>query len=96
MTIGLINECPEIRKVLILCPASLRLNWHQELAKWLIEPLTVLEVVSYDSAWRAGHFQRLIDQPFDLVVMDEAHYIKNDESKRSMAAQALAKSAPAA
>lgn len=94
MTIGLVNECPEIRKVLILCPASLRLNWHQELAKWLIEPLTVLEVVSYDSAWRAGHFQRLIDQPFDLVVMDEAHYIKNDESKRSMAAQALAKSAP--
>lgn len=93
MTAGLINECMEIWNVLILCPASLRLNWEKELNKWLIDPLGNLDIVSYDSAWRSKHFSRLMEQKYDIVVMDEAHYIKHDTSKRSMAAQALSKNA---
>lgn len=93
-TAGLINECPEIWNVLILCPASLRLNWEQELQKWLIDDIGRIEVVSYDSAWREQNFSRLSSENWDLIVMDEAQNIKHDKSKRSMAAQSLAISVP--
>ena len=94
ITIGLINECPEIWNVLILCPASLRLNWEQELQKWLIDDIGRIEVVSYDSAWREQNFSRLSSENWDLIVMDEAQYVKDGKSKRSMAAQSLAISVP--
>lgn len=90
MTAGVINENPEIRKVLVLCPASLRLNWIQELEKWLNEPLDILDVVSYDSSWRGKNSEERRGLHYDLIVMDEAHYLKNATSKRSMAAQRLA------
>lgn len=93
-TAGLINECPEIWNVLILCPASLRLNWEQELQKWLIDDIGRIEVVSYDSAWREQNFSRLSSENWDLIVMDEAQYVKDGKSKRSMAAQSLAISVP--
>ena len=32
--IGVINADDSIRKVLVICPASLRLNWKRELEKW--------------------------------------------------------------
>ena len=86
---GLINET-NVQRVLILCPASLRLNWGQELEKWVFRKLQHVEIISYDSAWRGRVFKELRDNNFDLVVMDEAHYLKNGDSKRSMAAQALA------
>ena len=86
---GLINEISEIRNVLVLCPASLRLNWLQELEKWLIRPLDILDVVSYDSSWRGKNSEARRGLHYDLIVMDEAHYLKNATSKRSMAAQRL-------
>lgn len=90
MAAGVINELPELKSVLILCPASLRLNWIQELEKWLKKPLDILDVISYDSVWRGKTFEERQGLHYDLIVMDEAHYIKNDTSKRSMAAQRLA------
>ena len=93
-TAGLINECSEIWNVLILCPASLRLNWEQELQKWLIDDIGRIEVVSYDSAWREQNFSRLSSENWDLIVMDEAQYVKHLGSKRAMAAQSLATSVP--
>lgn len=89
-TAGLINET-DVEKVLILCPASLILNWKRELEKWVFRELKELRIESYDSAWREGYFHQLASSGFDLIVMDEAHYLKDMESKRSMAASALAK-----
>lgn len=34
--IGIINADPTIAKVLILCPASLKINWRRELEAWLV------------------------------------------------------------
>jgi SWI/SNF-related matrix-associated actin-dependent regulator 1 of chromatin subfamily A len=35
--IGVVNALPDTRRVLVLCPASLRLNWQREAEKWLVK-----------------------------------------------------------
>jgi len=43
---GLINYDKSIKRVLVICPASLKLNWKRELEKWLVEPRTIEIVAS--------------------------------------------------
>lgn len=89
MTSGVINECEDVRKVLVVCPASLRVNWQQEIEKWVFRPLDRLEIVSYDSVWREKYFKALLSEKWDLMVLDEAHCIKEPKSKRSVACTTL-------
>lgn len=46
-SIGTLNMREDIRSVLVVCPASLKLNWRRELTMWLTRNLTV-GVVSSD------------------------------------------------
>jgi SWI/SNF-related matrix-associated actin-dependent regulator 1 of chromatin subfamily A len=70
--------------VLVVCPASLRLNWRKEMAMWWgAEPLLGADVLSYEGlvkAVRAGL------PPYAVAIFDEAHYLKNPAAARTKAA----------
>jgi SWI/SNF-related matrix-associated actin-dependent regulator 1 of chromatin subfamily A len=76
--IGVINAEPDIQKVLIICPKSLKLNWLSELDEWLVKQTTVaIDVVTYEGLPKIGM------KFYDLMIVDEAHYVKNEGSLRT-------------
>jgi SWI/SNF-related matrix-associated actin-dependent regulator 1 of chromatin subfamily A len=90
--IGVINADPKIAKALIICPASLKINWHRELRKWLVRPLTVgivepdcwpttdIAIVNFDIIHK---FEKRANFWWDLLVIDEAHYLKSQSARRT-------------
>jgi adenine-specific DNA-methyltransferase len=86
------------RSILVIVPANLRKQWHQEMAEKFFIPCTILEARSYNAEIKAGRsqpFQRdnnvvicsyqfarskaedVATTPWDLVVIDEAHRLRN-------------------
>lgn len=90
---------------IIVCPASLKLNWIREIERWLPErSVQILDgtrgavafadvtVVNYDIiASRLAALQGLAPR---AVVLDESHYCKNPRARRTQAAQALCEAVP--
>lgn len=86
------------RRILVITPANLRKQWHQELTEKFFLPCQILETKSYNAAVKVGNFRHLEVQDkivicsyqfarnkaadvantaWDLVVMDEAHRLRN-------------------
>lgn len=99
--IGLVNLDLSIRSVLVICPASLKVNWWRELDRWLVEkrtigiadaqsfPFTDIVIVNYDVLRRYPDTHRLYTQTWDLLVADEAHFMKNEKAQRSQAVRKI-------
>ena len=84
--IGFINASPEIERVLIVCPKSLKLNWHNEIDEWLQREIPcAISIVTYEG------LSKLAPGPIDLLVIDEAHSVKNVKAKRTMDVRRIAK-----
>lgn len=89
-------------KILVICPASLKLNWKRELSNYTNEPIGIVE----GKKWEDGKFviinydiiknfhkipkksdeepeSKFLDEEFDLIIIDEAHYISNKQAKRT-------------
>lgn len=75
---GWINCHPEIEEVLVVCPATLKINWARELDKWVVSPFVRATIINYDILDKLDFSKR-----YDLCILDEAHVIKNAETKRS-------------
>lgn len=91
----------KVKKVLIIAPAIARLTWVKEVTKWTESGLTCVSitntrevseflsrpsicgVVSFDFVVRNPDIFRGVD--FDALIVDEAHYLKNSDAKRTLA-----------
>lgn len=103
-----LRALPPRASALVVCPASLRINWANEVAKWrpdlkseidsVLRPVRpgVVLVISYDALPEYdGHTRHLV--PWSLadviVIFDEAHYAKNHKAERTRSARALSRQA---
>jgi len=92
--IGVINDDPTIQRVLVVAPLTPIRNWHRELSKWLTRPMSIgiatgkvfptadIVLINYDVLVK---WPKRLSFFWDLIVLDEAHMIKNRKAKRAQA-----------
>ncbi len=93
-------------KVLIICPASLKINWQREIENYTDKDISIIDgkkwepsdytIINYDilkNFHDPKHPDKsdILNYGFDLVVMDEAHYIQNVKAARTKIANNIAK-----
>jgi SWI/SNF-related matrix-associated actin-dependent regulator of chromatin subfamily A-like protein 1 len=98
-------EADDAFPAVVVCPASLKLTWEREAAKWLphrsrvvvtgrgaVAPRADLVIVNYEIV--ADHRDSLTRARPQAVVLDESHYCKNPRAKRTQAVRKLVAALP--
>ena len=86
---------------IVVCPASLKLNWEREACKWVshrsvtviggrmaVPPTGDITILNYEIV--AAHREALTRLRPRALVIDESHYVKNPQAKRTRAVRKLA------
>jgi len=95
------------KKILIVCPASLKINWQREIENYTDRSVYISEgknfsiehdfvIVNYDIL---KNFYDLKDKDnslitqgnFDLIILDEAHYVSNGQAARTKLVNSFSK-----
>ena len=74
-------------RVLVLCPAVAVVNWQTQIVLWSRDRACLWEIESYDTYARNAKRRAQLEEVFepDLVILDEAHYLKNRSALRTKA-----------
>ena len=77
-----------VKTALVICPKSVMGSWDRDIQMFDTESQTRLkthvEVINYDKVWRYDRNKfNQYDRQYDVIVIDEAHSIKNRTSKRA-------------
>lgn len=104
-TIAWLQLHPDLRPVIVIVPATLKINWEREIHKWMSNQcVTILEgtrpytfsgdiiIINYDILFHWLGVLKLRD--FKVMITDEAHYYKSNSAKRTKAIKMLAKGIP--
>jgi len=94
-------EADDAYPAVVICPASLKLNWERETKRWLPHrEVSVVEgrsavphtgeitILNYEIV--AAHREELSRLHPKALVVDESHYAKNPQAKRTQAVRRLA------
>ncbi|MDE2021293.1 MAG: hypothetical protein KGJ13_13240, partial [Patescibacteria group bacterium] len=90
------------KRVLVVCPANIRLQWGTRIREWTtmprphlvypvlsgkngVHPSAEWTVVSYDLARTEAIGKALARGRYDLLILDEAHYLKSADAERTQA-----------
>lgn len=86
------------KKILVICPASLKINWYREIQNYTDRSISIVEgkkwesadfvIVNYDIIKNFHDSENvensvIVKENFDLVIIDEAHYIQNKKAART-------------
>jgi SNF2 family DNA or RNA helicase len=89
----------KVEKILIICPASLKINWQREIANYSDRSVYIAEgkkfstesdfvIINYDILKnfhdpKNNENSEILKANFGLVIMDEAHMISNPQAQRT-------------
>jgi SWI/SNF-related matrix-associated actin-dependent regulator 1 of chromatin subfamily A len=98
-TLGVINTYDRPLRVLVISPANAKVNWTREARKWLVHKTTVgyaegddcpdVDFLVINFTILDRHVKTLGSRQWDVIVVDEAHFLGNKESKRTQAVSKL-------
>jgi len=103
------KRCGRPLFVLVISPSSLKINWQREFLKWsntqevdvevirtgkqILDVTRTVKIINYDLLKSRLIADQLAEYDADVVILDEAHYLKNPTSLRTKAALKLTKKA---
>lgn len=92
---SIIQKC---KRTLIICPASLKLNWKKEIENYSKGKISIVDgkkwvdgdyvIINYDilknfHSLNDNKSRQILENKFDLIIIDEAHYISNAKAQRT-------------
>lgn len=91
--IGISNADANIKKVLVVCPATPKINWMKEWKKWDVKGMSVgianvqtgipgtdVVITNYE---QLAKLPQMKEMKWDLLVVDECHKVKNPKAQRT-------------